>query len=210
MVIEESFDKKNHKKWNPKYGYGIQMKHGLKDAWVRKWINVLSRDMRKDYVFPKCDTVLLKLHGSLNWRVNKYNKRIILKDYPFHVMTSKGRHPRPENVSIIPPSILKDITDDPYSQIWHNARKSLENCQRIIIAGYSLPETDFIAHSLFNEVVRSRLSKNKPNLLRELHLADPNKEVIDKFITIFTPVLGPRGRIYKYRSFNDLCNILKR
>ncbi len=205
LVIEESFVKSNHQHWNPRYGYGVEVSHGLDSAWARRWINSLPKHKRKDYRFPKSNLILLKLHGSLNWRINKY-KRIILKPYPFLVSTSKGHHPRRESVAIIPPSILKDITETPYSKIWQIARRSLENCQTIVIIGYSLPETDFMAHSLLNEVVRSRLSRNKPNYLKMIHLVDPDVKIIDKFVSIFTPVLGARGKIYKYKTFNDFCS----
>ena len=205
LVIEESFDKVNHKQWNPRYGYGKSVTiANFKKDWARRWIKALTRlnkGERKRYSFPQCNVVLLKLHGSLNWRVHKQSKRIDLIDNPFLVETRKGE-PRPENVSIIPPGILKDITDKPYSQLWQEARRYLDNCRELIIVGYSLPETDFLAHSLFNEVVRFRSKGKNVKKLLALHLADKDPLVRKKYVDIFSPLIGANGRIYEYEDFN--------
>ncbi|MDD4910506.1 MAG: SIR2 family protein [Candidatus Omnitrophica bacterium] len=202
LVIEESFNKKNHNIWNPKFGYGVSGIGGLSGRWVKKWLGTTQTPDD----FPECKVMLLKMHGSLNWLIHKYNKRIALKDRPLHVEKSRSGHPRPERISILPPGIAKDIADEPYSSIWSLARSSLEKCEALIIVGYSLPETDFMAHSLLNEVVRSRLSKKKPLYLDELYLVDPSREVLDKFIKLLTPILGPQGKLYKYDKFSEYCS----
>jgi hypothetical protein len=62
--------------------------------------------------------------------------------------------------------------------------------------GYSLPETDLLAQSLLAEVVRTRAARK--TFLKQLHLADHNESVKERFIRLFTPALGPHGKVFKY------------
>ena len=71
-----------------------------------------------------------------------------------------------------------------------------------MIVGYSLPETDLLARALFSEVVRMRAVRQA--YLKQLVLVDPNSEVRAKLVRLFTPALGPQGRIVQFADIYDL------
>lgn len=194
LLIEESMGL--NQLWNPIYGYGVKVQ-GKTHDWCRKWLETRRFDKVK-----KAKILLLKLHGSLNWNLYN-NKNIRLKPHPYVVRT-KNKKPTFDKVSILPPGWNKQINKKPYKSFWKFARLKLEKCKTIIILGYSLPETDLLAQSLISEVVRLR--KARENYIKELHLADPSGKVREKFIQIFTPALGPHGKIFQYYDLKDFYN----
>jgi hypothetical protein len=142
--------------------------------------------------------MLFKLHGSLNWE--SYPNGIRLKPKPYLVTTRKNKT-RFEKVSILAPGWKKPIDKNPYKKFWRAARLHLEKCKTLIVLGYSLPETDLLAQSLLAEVVRTRAARNEH--LGQLHLADPDKSVKERFIKLFTPALGPHGKVFKYEDIGE-------
>lgn len=204
LVIEESVEDAHL--WNPKYGYGVKKTTGLDGAWARGWYG--HRDQVMDDILES-RLQLFKLHGSINWTIHKYNKSIQLKPYPYHVERYKGA-PRTESTAILAPGWMKEVDEKPYASLWREARRRLTECKTIVIVGYSLPETDFFARSLFSEVVRSRLSrKKKPFDLKQLHIADVDPSVTQRYIELFSPALGAIGRIYKYsKGISELSDRL--
>jgi len=196
LVIEESFF--SAELWNPIDGYGIETTGKTKN-WTRRWLT------DKGYTDGNNSKIqLLKLHGSLNWESSSYGIR--LKPRPYLVSTRKGKT-RFEKVSILAPGWNKQINKNPYKKFWRAARLHLEKCNTIIILGYSLPETDLLAQSLLAEVVRTRTARK--NFLKQLHLADPNDLVKEKFIRLFVPSLGSHGKVFKYDNISEFSQTLK-
>lgn len=107
-----------------------------------------------------------------------------------------------DKCSILPPGWHKRIDISPYRQLWRKARLELEKCSSLAIIGYSLPETDLIAHALLAEVCRLRAARK--HYLKHLHIADPNEQVIDRFSALFAPALGPKGHVYRYKDIEEL------
>jgi len=140
----------------------------------------------------------LKLHGSLNWE--SYPNGIRLKPKPYLVSTRNGKT-RFEKISILAPGWNKRIDKNPYKRFWRAARLHLEKCKSLVVLGYSLPETDLLAQSLLAEVVRTRAARKK--YLKQLHLADPSESVKERFIQLFTPALGPYGKVVKYYNLYE-------
>jgi hypothetical protein len=188
LVIEEAFTSAHM--WNPRDGYGATLP-GLTLEWARLWLQ--SRGSPKP---GKSKLLLLKLHGSLGW--GSYPNRIVkLKGRPYYVRRNKY-----EGISVLPPGWNKRIHVNPYKQFWREARLRLEGCESLLIVGYSLPETDLLAKALFSEVVRMRAVRRA--YLKQLVLVDPNSEVRAKFVKLFTPALGPQGRIVQFADIYDL------
>ncbi|MGC4074148.1 MAG: hypothetical protein QM760_16875 [Nibricoccus sp.] len=82
---------------------------------------------------------LLKLHGSVNWGYLTGAKRGDAKLSIFSSYTellSAGGRP-----SIIPPTWNKNI-ESLISSAWSQAIQQLSTATRIIIVGFSMPETD--------------------------------------------------------------------
>ncbi|MFI5096086.1 MAG: SIR2 family protein [Candidatus Acidiferrales bacterium] len=191
LIIEESFS--SAELWNPIDGYGIKTS-GKTKGWTKRWLQ------DRQYRSGGSKLSLLKLHGSLNWESYPNGTAIRLKPKPYLVSTRNGKT-RFEKISILAPGWKKPIDKNPYKKFWREARLQLEKCKTLIILGYSLPETDLLAQSLIAEVVRTRAARNE--LIRQLHLADHNETVKERFIRMFTPALGSHGKIFKYRDVNE-------
>ncbi|SRR6266852_4815753 len=194
LVIEESFT--NAGLWNLRDGFGIKVS-GVLAEWSKHWYERSDLGSKRQ----KSSVTLLKLHGSLGWRQYP-NRQIKIKDRPYVVR--KGRN---EKISIIPPGWNKPIDRNPYKELWRSARQSLEGCKSLMIVGYSLPETDLLAKALFAEVIRSRESRRQR--LVNLFLVDRSEEVKDKFTEMFRPALGHLGKVFRYRSFEELGKMLR-
>lgn len=194
MVIEESF--RSAGIWTPVGGYGERF-HGIRGGWCRKWL-----EARNSPITQRSKIRLLKLHGSINWRLYK-SREVRLKDRPF-VVRSRGKSASRETVSILPPGWNKRIDTNPYKPLWKEARLKLERCKTIVIAGYSLPEADVLAKALFNEVIRTRAARRQ--FLKQLHLADPNDSVKQKFAELFVPALNAQSKIFRYSGIEEFAS----
>jgi hypothetical protein len=189
LLIEESFQSVGV--WTPLGGYGVWA-HGVRGAWCKNWLE--RRSLTGE---SRSRVQLLKLHGSLNWRL--YNTgQIRMKDRPFVVRTKNN-----ETVSILPPGWDKRIDRNPYRKLWRQARLKLESCKTVVIIGYSLPEADLLAKALFAEVVR--LPKARKSYIKQLHLADPNDLVKSKFVELFVPALNPHSKLFRYKDIDELA-----
>lgn len=116
--------------------------------------------------------LLIKLHGSTSWRCSaeEYFKVIDSKKYlgdePYYIEniwhSVKGM-PSPsddESPLIMPPLPVKPLTQISIFQVlWTKACEYLHEAEEIIICGYSLPETDRLAVSLFSNFSNKRLKR---------------------------------------------------
>jgi hypothetical protein len=191
LLIEESFS--SAELWNPIDGYGIRTS-GKTRGWAKRWLS------KRNYASGESKISLLKLHGSLNWDLYPNGMTVKLKPKPYLVSTRNGKT-RFEKISILAPGWNKRIDRNPYKKFWREARLQLERCKTLIILGYSLPETDLLAQSLLAEVVRTRAARNAS--LKQLHLADHNEPVKERFIKLFTPALGAHGKVFKYYDVDE-------
>jgi hypothetical protein len=191
LTIEEAFD--NADLWNPVDGYGVVVQ-GKTHDWCRKWL-----EDRRASIKCKSKVLYLKLHGSLNWVLYK-NKRIKLKPRPYYVRMRKGA-PLSEKVSVLAPGWNKRIDQVPYNSFWREARRRLENCKKLVVIGYSLPETDLLAQALFYEIVRQRAVIK--NYFSEVHFVDPNEAVRKRFLELLTPALGATSKVLMSDGIND-------
>ena len=149
----------------------------------------IRRTKKKD--FP----LLIKLHGSINWRVSKDEYIKVIADNNnaedksrTHTYDTMGCHflekiwrsennPEPDDDDaplIIPPLPQKPITNVAiFRYLWTYAYEYLHECNELAICGYSLPETDTLAVSLF--------SNFKNDTLKRIKIIDPNVAVIKKW-----------------------------
>jgi hypothetical protein len=188
-LIEESFENANI--WSPVTGYGKNV-YGQKLTWARNWLQ--NRGILQPV---ETKIMVLKLHGSINWELYR-TKKVRIKPRPYVVRTRNGRIVK-DKVSILPPGWNKQIDKNPYRELWHKARLVLEECKSLVIIGYSLPETDLLARALIAEVVRTRIARKQ--ILKQLHIAEPNNYIIQKFVDLFAPTLGFKGHVFKYQDF---------
>jgi SIR2-like protein len=195
-IIEESFAADGIH-WDPSDGYGFKASGTTLD-WARRWRSQHPRVGPRNSEFH-----LLKLHGSINWTLYKTNK-VRLKPRPYVVRARNGA-PVFDKCSVLPPGWHKRIDINPYRQLWRKARLELEKCSSLAIIGYSLPETDLIAHALLAEVCRLRSARK--HYLKHLHICDPNDQLKDRFSALFAPALGPKGHVYRYKDIEELSRM---
>jgi hypothetical protein len=141
--------------WNPRYGYGFD---------CRPSNSGISGHM--EYRDGDHGTLLLKLHGSINWRVKfgfspPYAPGVIeyRTDWSGHpvwnVDTPKAATER-EEPFLIPPVMSKAavVSEPIFRVIWNKAFRALGAADEITFIGYSLPPTDLGARFLFAEAIR--------------------------------------------------------
>jgi len=110
--------------------------------------------------------LLLKLHGSLNWRLKLGAQPSSAMEALVHHEDWSGDPPRPggagqEHVErhlapgrfIVPPLLAKTaVAERPVlGRLWTLAYQALGQAERVIFLGYSLPPADIAAASLFRE-----------------------------------------------------------
>ncbi len=151
-------------------------------------------DGKKEY------PLLVKLHGSINWRIRRQDLNNILDSnipeenksntntyntkgcYFINTITESDSVPSPEDDEapcIIPPLPQKPITNiSIFRYLWTYAYEYLHECKELIICGYSLPDTDTLAVSMFSNFSNKNLEK--------ITIIDPNPMVIKKWKDLFT------------------------
>jgi hypothetical protein len=108
--------------------------------------------------------LLLKLHGSVNWRIRLGHPSPYSVDSVMH--HEDWYHPLPDRLDLprvaqffekepllVPPVLTKtDLVDQPILRLlWSLALNALKRAKRVAFIGYSLPLTDIAASFLFRE-----------------------------------------------------------
>jgi SIR2-like protein len=151
--------------------------------------------------------LLLKLHGSINWRCAEEDLRSIIEgpdgEEDFYriktVWVDNSGAPKPVDKTsplIIPPLPSKPITSvQLFNWLWTRAYEYLHEARQLIIVGYSLPPADQMADSLFGSFWTSRLE--------DVVIVDPSTAALDRW----RKVLGRAGlsglRWTYYEAFVD-------
>lgn len=145
--------------WHPDGGYGFFCKPSA--------ICVSDESVYMD----RTSMVLLKLHGSVNWRIRLgYSQPYPIDALVHHADWSPSvAYPEldPEVIAIhlepkpfiVPPVLLKSaLVEQPILRlVWSLAYKVLKEAEQITFVGYSLPTTDIAAFYLFREAVREQV-----------------------------------------------------
>jgi hypothetical protein len=149
--------------WNPDSGYGFPCQ--------------VSETLASDYVAPSekaAPMQLLKLHGSVNWRIpmgrqRPYSLDAIKHHEPwFHRSARRFEHmgtglPLDQieryleaEPFFVPPILTKtELVQEPILRLtWSLAMESLKRAKKVVFIGYSLPVTDIAAGFLFREGLR--------------------------------------------------------
>jgi|GEM_PF-896531 len=125
---------------------------------------------------------ILKLHGSLNWvyavrsgadpsnSIRSPSKRLHCinnKD----ILDSLRYRPKKRWTDLVPlivPPIYEKASryQQAIGPLWHKASLAIERAERVVVFGYSFPETDFASRSLF------RRSFHRNNQLTEISVID--------------------------------------
>ena len=142
-------------RWNPSWGYGF---------FCRPAADVVSRDS-PEHDRPS-EFLLLKLHGSVNWRPRLgyaepvaldaivHHDAMSLISHRLHPRDVVARHLEPEPV-IVPPVLSKSgLGAQPALRVvWKQAFEYLSAADAVTFVGYSFPPTDIAAQVLFAEAL---------------------------------------------------------
>ena len=159
-------------------GYGV----ASDPTGVAKWRNT-GRGKR-----PQGSILLLKLHGSLNWRAPSIPLR--LRSEPYMTVA---------NGVIAPPLTNKPVEAEPFVSIWREARRAIGRMRRLIIIGYSMPDADGLVRTLF--------ATDLSPFLEDIILVDPSVAVREKHIGLFTRI-APQARVYPFSSWVQFERVL--
>jgi len=100
-----------------------------------------------------------------------------------------------EPALILPPTWNKTDHREHVLEIWKESYRELANARRIIIIGYSFPETDIF----FRHLLGVSLSQNKK--LEKFIVVDPNEKVGEKFREMMNPNFRDRNFEYIQAGF---------
>lgn len=136
---------------------------------------------------PEHHIRVIKLHGSINWMLNPefdpqcdsgaaQYRVIVLDDYQSAWEYQQAYETQRNSKDGFPPALLlappiwsKDLRDlnAPLSNVWNAAVRAIETATRIIVIGYSMPQTD----PYFKYLLAAGLSENIS--LRKLFFINP-------------------------------------
>lgn len=130
--------------------------------------------------------LLLKLHGSVNWRCERrYFDNIVAgsvnEQDRIPIWSVDTRCPSPsddESLLIIPPVPNKPITRASiFRMLWTKAMEYLHEARRIVIVGYSCPQTDALARSVFTQFRNMNV--------KDIYIVDPSSDALFKYHSLF-------------------------
>jgi len=134
--------------------------------------------------------LLIKMHGSVNWRCETSNFEKVIdskkrdpetNDFINIWYSEKGTPLPSDSVSplIIPPLPSKPITSiGIFKYLWTKAYEYLHEAKELIICGYSLPVTDQLAFSMFSNFSNRGIEK--------VTIVDPDTEVLGRWREVLT------------------------
>lgn len=176
-----------------------------------------------------------KLHGSLNWfeedgdsrkiipayfdeYLAKYHNNIELfpyranQDFRLGILDNLKRNNYnignikvKDTPFIVPPSLNKTRYHTTLSKVWNGASKELSEADKIIIIGYSLPETDIFFKYLF------ALGTVGKVLLKGFYVIDIDKKVDERFQKFLGPGISEKYEFLSgdfHHNLSQIKNIL--
>jgi hypothetical protein len=144
------------KYWHPNSGYGF----------ICPPYESIVQGYR--YSMGRSSTLILKLHGSVNWRIKRGASRplpidAILHGSPWcslpnivsHESDVFERHVEPDHFLVMPVLMKNELTKEPtFRLLWSEAFRMLGKASRVVFIGYSMPRTDIAASCLFGEALQ--------------------------------------------------------
>ena len=148
--------------------------------------------------------LVLKLHGSVNWRCAQSDFESIVhgraKELGRITIWSDDKPcPTPDDSTsplIIPPIPNKPITAASiFSHLWTTAYEYLHEANELVIVGYSCPPTDTLARTMFTHFENTKL--------KEISIVDPNARALSSYREMIPERISKRARWTYYSEFRD-------
>lgn len=169
--------------------------------------NIYFNDIGKGSGLGNSDPLILKLHGSANWFIleEEYDEAFSTErpsEKPYNIDNIgliTGMSPAPDHERcpfIIPPIPNKPITRiSLFASLWSRALEYLESAKRIVICGYSLPETDIMARMLFKSVRNTGVT--------DISIVDPNGATLGNWKGLLDKRVNARVRWHYFAGFSE-------
>jgi len=186
--VEEHFKER----WNPELGYGFQLVSNGPD--LKKHIDLAPKRNRIKLKAPR----LLKLHGSMNFDIFKWNNRLLFKLLD-GVYWDEPLDPRQ---SLIFPLSMKPFENAPFNQLWISAFKALQQATEIFLIGYSFPQTDGHADMLF------RLSSRKAKDLHRIVIVNPDASARQRGRHALARRIGTKTKVIELNHLSEIPALL--
>jgi hypothetical protein len=180
-VVDRSLRDVAKRKWDSRVGYGVAAS-GAVDAWI---------DHSGTGRFVKEGHRLLKLHGSLNWRLDG-QQRLELVDDPYARRAA-------DELCIIPPLWQKSFENPPFHDLWISSRALLTTRKALLFIGYSLPATDVYTQAMLRIDVPE---------LDFLLIANPDSEARARLKRVLQSALKSSTRVVELERMSDVGTIL--
>ena len=184
-LIDETLRRHGDGKWNPRYGYGLNLGRGRSNLVIghAKWAP-------KKLANRNTTVSVYKLHGSLHFLVE--GDRVQLKERPYTKQFGNMRF------TILPPESNKRYDQSIFRRIWKQAGQALHSTKHLVVIGYSFPITDSHSQALF------RISVRHENL-KSLVLVNPDRQARHRAREVLKRGLGPETRVIVFDEFKEFA-----
>lgn len=170
------------------------------DRIANKQADGQRRNANEKFLHP----LILKLHGSINWRCSQENFEKMISgslgsDAKIDVWTEDKSCPNPIDATsplIIPPIPDKPITSSKlFLHLWTTAYEYLHEAKEIVIVGYSCPLTDTLARTLFTHFESKKVKK--------ITVVDPDTNALARYRSLMIPKVASSAKWAYFSNFSE-------
>jgi len=187
---------------------------------------MIQEQARVDYGFPEhwgkqsgSPHSLLKLHGSLNWKYCRECNRVDYldeKEKATESLLGRSRLTCPKDESHNPeilmiPPVLAKLTDEHsiMETVWRRAFEVLSRAKRVLIVGYSFPETDLQSRILINRGLTEARDLDVICVITKPKFGSERQRFEDRYVETLIHS-GKRDKIrFEYQTFRDTVRTRK-
>jgi hypothetical protein len=186
-------------------------RYSIRQIYFDKLLDTQNDRVVRHERFP--NPLVIKLHGSVNWRCSTEDFERIINgpangESPETFITvwfSRRSTPSPADSSsplIMPPLPVKPLTQiGLFRFLWTRAYEYLHEAQELVICGYSLPEADRMAQSMFANFRNPSLGS--------ITVVDPNPEMLSKWRSLLRRRnINPNVQWKYFEDFDDYVRSL--
>lgn len=159
----------------------IKFTYGLSTRMDKKIEYDSSAKCATDTAQDSHDLPVLKLHGSVNWGTTRSNPERLKVFGNYMELRQTDYSP-----VLVPPTWRK-VFGGALNQVWERARQAISDATRIIVIGFSIPQTDMHFKYLLAAGLRDNIS------LRQIYFINPDENLKENVFRIFRPELEARG-----------------
>lgn len=186
----------------------------------------------KATAMDRCTSFVYKLHGSLNWRIKigakspytidslVHDEGWLMRYHSFELTDDDKSAHLEKHPFIINPILDKSEINGQsiLKVVWSVAYKKIQEADRVVFIGYSLPKTDIAARFLFKEALTGKDSNNIFIVGKSENIKESYKDLLpdlpdeqfsfdgaenwiqDKYVSVTVPELPPEN-VDSHHSF---------